>query len=120
MAHFVKFPPVDVAESGQWILKDEAIYHSDLVGTVTVPAGFKTDFASIPVWVPRWLCDPAGDSRKGAVIHDFLVRKAKTRSERAVYDHVFREACKVSGVPGWKRWMMWCAVRLATAVMRFD
>lgn len=121
MAHFVKFPPVDVDVAyGQWVLKDEAIYESDVGGTVTVPAGFKTDFASIPPWVPRRIADPAGHSRKAAVIHDYLCRTAESRKQRALGDRIFREAMLVVGVPRWRAWMMWAAVRLQTAVKKFD
>lgn len=87
-----------------------------------IPAGFRTDFASIPriLWS---LIPPQGRHAKAAVIHDWLYVNAPTvttrwrfgRTERTLTrreaDGVFRRVMKESGV-GWKRWVMWLGVRL--------
>ena len=117
MAHFEKFPAVRVAEHGQYILESAAIYYTDVSGVnnpITVPAGFKTDFASIPHWVPRWVCDPHDESRRPAVIHDWLCRVSDSKKKRVLADKVFREALKLEGVPRWRRAIMYGAVRIAT------
>ena len=74
-----------------------------------VPAGFVTDFASIPRLFWRVL-PPTGSYGKAAVIHDYLYRTgAFTRS---ICDGIFLEAMCELGVPGWKRRVMFRAVRL--------
>lgn len=41
--------------------------------SIHVPAGFVTDFASVPKWADDWFgLDPAGDNAKAAVLHDWL------------------------------------------------
>ena len=50
-----------------------------------------------------------GSIRKAAVIHDWLYTSKITT--RRVADAVLREAGKVSGVPAWRRWMIWAGVR---------
>lgn len=89
---------------------------------ITVPAGFVTDFASIP-WGLHNLFPPMGRWSRPAIIHDFLyatagdgiygARKYTTRDaySRAEADAIFREAMKVVGVPAWRREVMYSAVR---------
>lgn len=76
---------------------------------VRVEAGFETDFASVPraFW---WLCPPLGRYGKAAVVHDwgYVVQDRP----RLSYDRIFLEAMEVLGVPGWKRSLMYAAVRL--------
>ena len=78
---------------------------------VNVPAGFETDFCSTPRCV-RWLFPSFDRGAKASVIHDWLwTARPRTRS-RAEIDRIFREALEVLGVPAWRRWTMWAAVRL--------
>ena len=105
-------------------------YHVGSLGSgevISVPAGFVTDFASVPrgFWN---LEPPMGDAAKAAVVHDFLYqtqgtgrwfgRRQITRPKpysRAEADGVFREALGVLGVPAWKRFILWAAVRAGGA-----
>jgi Protein of unknown function (DUF1353) len=77
----------------------------------SVPAGFQTDFASVPrplVWLlPRY-----GAYTKSAILHDFLCTTAVV--SRADADGLFRRSMRELGVPFVRRWMMWAAVRLAS------
>lgn len=76
---------------------------------ISVPAGFRTDFASVPrvLWT---IVPPVGLYGKAAVIHDFLyVFKLRTRAEA---DRIFLEAMAVLGVPLVQRTLMYQAVRL--------
>lgn len=84
------------------------VYRSDLLGLITVPLGFVTDFASVPrAPLIFWLC---GDtSMEASVIHDYLYT-IKTFT-RASADAVLREASIASGVPRWRAWLMWAGVR---------
>lgn len=105
-------------------------YHVGELGSgevISVPAGFITDFASVP-WGLWNLEPPLGDAGKAAVVHDFLYatagtgvwngRRQITRAKpysRAEADAIFREAMKVLSVPAWKRALLWAAVRLGGA-----
>jgi hypothetical protein len=77
-------------------------------GSWTVPAGFETDFASIPRVFWR-LLPPVGRYGKAAVIHDFLYRTGS--ASRAVADRVFLDAMEVLGVGWLTRHVMFLAVR---------
>jgi hypothetical protein len=81
--------------------------------TICVPAGFVTDFASIPRAFWR-LEPPLGRSGKAAVVHDYLysTRGLDGRYDRTRCDEIFREAMAVLGVPMIKRNLMWAAVRV--------
>lgn len=78
---------------------------------VLVPAGFETDFASVP-WFARWLFAPFDRSAKAAVVHDWLLWQMPRSRPRAEIDAIFREALGVLCVSPWRRWCMWAAVRL--------
>lgn len=81
---------------------------------VIVPAGFETDFASVP-WFFRRIFPPAGDGPRArwgpaSVVHDFLYRTGTGTRREA--DRIFREAMQAEGVSAWRRWAMWAAVRV--------
>lgn len=78
-------------------------------GKVTVPAGFKTDFASVPR-VFRFIVTGHDLTRKAAVIHDYLYQSGLGRRKTA--DKIFLMAMDESGVPAWKRYAMYYAVRV--------
>jgi hypothetical protein len=76
-----------------------------------VPAGERTDFASVPrpfVWfIPTY-----GAYTKAAILHDHLCRLAREGTfSRRDADGVFRQAMRSLGVPFIRRWVMWAAVR---------
>lgn len=78
---------------------------------IKVPVGERTDLASIPRSV-RFFISQNGRHRAAAVVHDRLYKQAGlNRYTRKQCDDVFREAMKVSGVPWWKREMMYAGVR---------
>jgi hypothetical protein len=84
-------------------------FESDVLKrTITVPAGFKTDLASIPA--PVWILIPkVGKYDKAAVIHDFLyANNGCTRDEA---DNVLKEAMRVLNVPGWRLHLIYAGVR---------
>lgn len=84
--------------------------------TIAVPAGFVTDFASVP-WGFWNLEPPLGDAGKAAVVHDYLyaTKGLDGRYSRAGADRIFREALGALGVPLWKRALLWAAVRVGGA-----
>ncbi len=81
-----------------------------------VPAGMRTDFASVPrafVWfLPRY-----GRYTRAAILHDYLWRfrvgSATDPVSRRDADGLFRRVMRELGVPFLRRWIMWTAVRWA-------
>lgn len=83
-------------------------YCSELLGElIIVPAGFVTNFASIPA-PGRILISGHGHDRWASTVHDYLYH---TRFDRKKADGVFLEALEVSGVNVIKRRIMYRAVR---------
>lgn len=78
----------------------------DALLTLTVPAGFQTDLASVPR-LPGMFLLFEGKARRAAILHDWLYSHHYPRDWA---DLVFREAMR-GEVPGWGRWTMWAAVR---------
>lgn len=88
-----------------------------------VPRYYITDFASIP-WPASYLISPFGDHAEAAVIHDWLYAvgsgadpsdsdyKGKVQRARLDADLTFYRAMRESGVPLWRRRIMFGAVRL--------
>lgn len=90
------------------------IYESEALGeTIIVPAGFKTDFASVPRLPVVWLL--FGDTaRKAAALHDFLYTKPhNTTREQA--DQVLREAAQLCGVGIFRATCLYLGVRIGGA-----
>jgi hypothetical protein len=113
MSHFLSPCVLQVADDqddGKWILTADLVYQSDVAKrTFTVPAGFQTDLASVPRLPLVFLL--AGDcAREAAVVHDYLYSTHLV--PRDVADAVLREASEVTGVPAWRRWLMWAGVRV--------
>jgi len=91
------------------LLAPLAYYSPLLAEVVLVPAGFVTDYASVPrAPLTYWLFGGVGD--EAAVVHDFLYEKGLV--PRDVADEVYAEALAACGVPAWRRGPMWAAVRL--------
>ncbi len=80
-----------------------------LLWTVVVPAGFVTDFASIPraLW---WLYPPDGPWAEAAVVHDFLYSRPEV--SRFLADALFWRMMRMSRVPWFRATVMYWAVRL--------
>lgn len=98
------------SEPALWKLTLPLIYQSDVAdNTFVVPVGFITDLASVPR-IPIAYFLAGGTSNEASVIHDWLYTTQPV--SRAVADSVLREASAVTGVPGWRRWIMWAGVRL--------
>lgn len=83
-------------------------------GDIKVPKGFTTDFASTPRWL-HWLYPPWGRYGSAAIVHDYLYdqgRKGISPVDRVVADLIFKDAMLELGVPWYRRWAMYIAVRL--------
>ncbi|MEQ1663187.1 MAG: DUF1353 domain-containing protein [Thiobacillus sp.] len=101
------------AGRARWKLLCELAYNSQIHGLIIVPAGYVTDFASVPrLPFAYWL---TGDTaHASAVVHDYLcsVEYARCKISWARAADVFREAMKHEKVPAWRRTMMYWAVRM--------
>lgn len=100
-------------EGKRWELVQPFTY-TGATDTFTVPAGFTTDFASVPrVFV--WLLPRYGRWTQAAILHDYLwdlARKGQFRKHDA--DGLFNRALRELGVPYLRRWVMWAAVRVGS------
>lgn len=84
----------------------------------TVPAGFETDFATVPR-VIQWLIPTYGKYTLAAILHDYfcveLGRAYKEEREPFITssntDGVFRRVMRELGVPFAQRWLIWTGVR---------
>lgn len=84
---------------------------------ITVPAGFETDFASIPraLWA---VIPPRGKYNRPAIIHDLLYRTApydpvrRTPCTQARADSILREACQDCDDRFTQRWAIYLGLRL--------
>lgn len=96
-----------------WTLSSPLIYSSDLAidgrYVIKVPAGFTTDFASVPRF-PLVYAVAGNTAHKAAVVHDYLYQNGI--GTKYVADRIFLEAMKVSGIPLWRRQLMYLAVRV--------
>ena len=92
------------------VLLAPLVYYSALLAElVIVPAGFVTDYASVPrAPLTYWLFGGIGD--EAAVVHDHLYSTGAV--PRDVADKVYGEALAECGVPAWRRSPMVLAVRL--------
>ena len=92
-------------------LRAPLVYETRAGETITVPAGFVTDLASVPRGLrnlaPRW-----NRSAEAAVLHDFAYVRGGSRRKA---DALFYEALRESGVSRLGSWMMWAGVRLGAS-----
>jgi len=112
MAFESPFPPA-VSQVGRrdWELIEAMTYH-DGDRVIVVPAGQRTDWASVPV-VLRWALDPLTGTA-GALLHDHLWRVRVPAGELTYRDadRILREALRSLGVDRFTAWTMWASVRL--------
>jgi Protein of unknown function (DUF1353) len=111
--------PVAVSQVGpiEWELSHAMTYHGR-DETFVVPAGQKTDFASVPR-VLTWLV-PTTTGIAAAVLHDYLWREHAPQGLISYRDAdgVLRQALGTLGVPILRRWLMWAAVRWGALLTR--
>lgn len=115
--------PLRVEQLGEdrWKLLAPLVYVSaSAEATIEVPAGFITDFESIPRWLPIAYAALYGGAHAAGVIHDDLYQTQKVGRcpiSRAQADAVLYEATGATGpgiqpLSGWKRWAIWSGVRI--------
>ncbi|TFV89500.1 DUF1353 domain-containing protein [Blastococcus sp. CT_GayMR16] len=103
-------------DASRWATVDPLVYRGRRDRFV-VPAGFRTDFASVPR-VVTWLVPRFGAYTLAAILHDWLctegLRTGAVTSRQA--DGLFRRVMRESGVPVLRRWLMWAGVRWGALV----
>lgn len=99
--------------------------HCDVPGVTEIPAGFFTDFASVPriLWS---LIPPQGEAQPASVLHDYFYTvhplgtpegeepkptDMSMEDERLFADNLFKEHLEKRGIPKWQVWAMYKAVR---------
>ncbi len=112
MSSFTQPLVVSPLEDGRnWKLIKEFSYYVDRKDgeVIKVPAGFITDFASVPrlFWN---IFPPYGRWGKAAVVHDWCYKTQLYPRKKC--DRVFLQGMKVLGVCWWRRKVMYRAVRL--------
>lgn len=116
---------VEILQSGRDALLLEDYTVKTSIGDVVIPAGFKTDFASVPqiFWS---IVPPMGKYFVAAVLHDYFYRVPTSRVwdgqpkfdkpvTRKLADTIFSEEMKDAKVSWWKRQIMYRAVRIGGA-----
>lgn len=109
---------VEQLRAGGWMLREPLRYRGR-TQEFTVPAGSRTDFASVPR-VLAWLVPKLGRFARPAILHDYLWRVA-VPAERLTYreaDAVLRQALRLCDVPFVLRWLSWTGTRWAALLTR--
>lgn len=100
---------VEFIRNGTWrLLQSFDVMVNNVV--YSVPAGFETDFASVPR-LPITFSLFGDIGHRSAVLHDFLY-SGEVNVTREFADDVLRNALIEEGVSTWKARSMWLAVRL--------
>lgn len=104
---FLNNPAYRQSGSYSFELVEPLDYLTEGMAIIQVPAGFRTDLASVPraLWA---IFPPHGRHSLAAILHDWLCVKGDKRYA----DKVFDEALLSLGVTSWKRRAMVAAVRL--------
>jgi hypothetical protein len=101
----------DADEPDQWVVIRPLVWSDPVYGWLIVPAGTKTDLASIPRFLRDWRAfDPNGPSRRAAVLHDWLYADGTRGKEFA--DNCLRAALLAEGVTPKVAAAFYWAVRL--------
>ena len=123
---------LEAIDDERWIVCEPLIYDSALVGRIVVPQGYVTDLDSTPRYLPMAYAVLKGTGKPAACVHDLLYQvhradpytiglvgggwyEREVPVSRKVADAVYAEALDALGVPGWKAWLLYRAVRLGGA-----
>lgn len=110
MPEITKFKTT-IIDDDYWEIVEEYKYATSK-GIIIVPAGFRTDYASVPR-VFRNIINSYGKHGRAAVIHDWLYSiKCPLKITREEADQIFLEIMEECEVPKWKRVLMYRLVRL--------
>lgn len=95
-------------EGRKWKVLEDFVYEDDKFGTITVPAGFETDFASVPR-IPV-VFELVGDKgHAAATIHDYLYTVGTI--DRKDVDGILLRALRATNVGKVRSYLMYGGVR---------
>jgi hypothetical protein len=97
-----------------WVTHEEIRVKGDEEEFI-VPAGYITDFATVPR-IAVWLIPRFGVYTIAAIFHDWLLTHSDVSSIDA--DNLFRRCLRDLGVPPYRRNLMWTGVRWAAGFSR--
>lgn len=102
-----------VSDDKYWELITPLGFYSDVLSCeIWAPAKFRTDFSSIPRWIPLISNILLDKAHREGVIHDFIYCKDSVpQVPRDLSDQVIREAMEVRGKPWWMRQVVYAGVR---------
>ncbi|GAB3761310.1 DUF1353 domain-containing protein [Spirosoma pomorum] len=101
--------PIRKAEQDRWL----TLFPSWFLANgqyILIPAGYKSDFASIPWWTPNIVIPVGGLSAMPAIAHDWMYESGCV--SRKLADDTFRRLLKQTGMAGWQYNLMYNYVRL--------
>ena len=114
MSRFVTTLKTEQTDRRTYKLLDDLVLADDDQRTITVPAGFVTDFASIQVLHNAFLfvlfALVSGYGNYASTVHDWLYFGGQVSRKEA--DAVLYRALRAEGVARWRAWLMWAGVRL--------
>lgn len=108
------------AGSKAWRLAEGLAYEGGSQ-TFRIPAGYVTDFATVPSFLrsPTGI-DAYGPYTRAAIVHDWLITSeipARRVTSRDA-DGIFRRIMREEGTDFATRWLMWAAVRAGAAASK--
>lgn len=99
-----------INDDSVWMLDSPLVYQSDIVGKITVPEGFQTDFASVPR-LPIVFSLYGDKAHRESVIHDYLYRIDSIPNVfLGTANRVFFEAMSCRGKSAFIRYPMYWGV----------
>lgn len=96
---------------GRWLLEMPLVFESVIAGTIIVPSGFETDFASVPRIIFAYLLT-GNTAHAAAVVHDYLYQMRDWPITRKGADDVMLEAMVATGIPWWRRQLIYAGVKV--------
>lgn len=81
-------------------LKEDLTYHSTKYGSITVPKGFETDLASVPLFFQLFV-PVTGRYLEATIIHDYLYEHALRTKQEA--DAILAEGMRVLKGKRWRQ-----------------
>ena len=101
-----------------WLLESDCLYQTDVPEsptTVFVPAGYRTDLASVPR-IPGIYWRVGNRAVLPSIVHDYLFEKNPYHWTRKQADQIFWEAMADERDPPWgtTRWLMYAGVRVGS------
>lgn len=117
MSRFVTTLKTEQTDRRTYTLVDDLVLVDEDERTITVPAGFVTDFASIKVLHNAFLfvlfALVSGYGNYAATVHDWLYFSGQLSRKEA--DAVLYRALRAEGVARWRAWLFWAGVRIGGA-----